>query len=175
MRWHVHGERSLYSSEWVELALVDVEVPGGDRFEHHVVRFPRPAAGVILHDTERGVLLLWRHRFITDTWGWEIPAGRVDAGESIEAAAARETEEETGWRPGPLRPLVRFFPANGLSDLAFHVFATDRATRVGAPTDPSEATRVEWLTVDSLRAAITAGEMSDGLSLAACCYSLAFG
>jgi len=174
MRWINHGERPIYESEWVDLTLADVEVPGIRRFDHHIVRVA-PAAGVVVRDPDRGVLLLWRHRFITDTWGWEIPAGRVDAGESIEAAAARETEEETGWRPGPLRPLVRFFPANGLSDLAFHVFATDRATRVGAPTDPSEATRVEWLTVDSLRAAITAGEMSDGLSLAACCYSLAFG
>ena len=45
------------------------------------------------------MLLLWRHRFITDTWGWEIPAGRVEAGEALEDAARREAIEETGWAP----------------------------------------------------------------------------
>ena len=46
--------------------------------------------------------MLWRHRFITDSWGWEIPAGGVDAGETPEDAAAREVLEETGrieWLP----------------------------------------------------------------------------
>jgi hypothetical protein len=74
MRWTVHGERTLYASEWVGLGLVDVEVPGGARFEHHVVRLPREAVGTVVHDPQRGVLLLWRHRFITDSWGWEVPA-----------------------------------------------------------------------------------------------------
>ena len=75
MRWTVHGERRLYDSEWMRLVLVDVEVPGVERFDHHVVRYPQPASGTVVHDPDRGVLLLWRHRFITDTWGWEIPAG----------------------------------------------------------------------------------------------------
>ena len=38
MRWIVHGERSVYDCEWLTLALTDVEIPGGERFEHHVVR-----------------------------------------------------------------------------------------------------------------------------------------
>src|SRR5258706_1545987 len=80
MRWTVHGERSVYASPWVGLALVDVEIPDGDRFEHHVVRVPGPAVGAIVTDEALGVLLLWRHRFITDSWGWEIPAGGVDRG-----------------------------------------------------------------------------------------------
>src|ERR1019366_5563382 len=102
VRWTVHGERSLYESEWVNLRLADVELPGGDRFEHHVIRATEPAARTVIGDCHRGVLLLWRHRFITDTWGWEIPAGRAEPGEDLVDAAARESLEETGWRPGPL-------------------------------------------------------------------------
>ncbi|MGH9186918.1 MAG: NUDIX hydrolase, partial [Acidimicrobiales bacterium] len=90
MRWTVHGERSLYDSDWVSLRLVDVEIPGGERFEHHVVRGAAAAAGTVVHDSAHGVLMMWRHRFITDTWGWEIPAGRIDPGESPMEAAARE-------------------------------------------------------------------------------------
>ncbi len=174
MRWHVHGERSIYSREWMNMALVDVEIPDGARFEHHVVRMPCAAAGVVVYDPARGFLLLWRHRFITDTWGWEIPAGRIDPGETNIVAAEREVLEETGWQPGPLEPLVAFNPSNGSSDQRFHIFLARGATRVGEPSDPSESERVEWMAVDALRTAIAEGQMPDGLSLTAVLYALQF-
>jgi 8-oxo-dGTP pyrophosphatase MutT (NUDIX family) len=170
----VHGERRIYDSPWIALALADVEVPDGERFEHHVVRMPAAAAGVVVHDDERGVLLLWRHRFITDTWGWEIPAGRVDEGETPEEAGTRETLEETGWSPGPLRHLSSYFPYNGVSDGRFHLFAAHGATYQGEPTDPSEAERVEWLPWPQLTRAVRAGKVGDGLSLTALLWFLAF-
>jgi 8-oxo-dGTP pyrophosphatase MutT (NUDIX family) len=175
MRWTVHGERAVYESDWINLVLVDVEIPGHQRFEHHVIRMPLPAAGVVVHDEQRGLLLLGRHRFITDTWGWEIPAGRVDAGETPRFAAEREVLEETGWRAGPLRPLVRYQPSNGLSDQVFNIFIADGATYVGDPSDPGESERIEWVPVDEVRAIVQRGEMPDGLSLTSVCYALATG
>ena len=174
MRWTVHGERSLYESDWVNLRLVDVEIPGGERFEHHVVRFPHAAAGTVVRDGDK-VLLLWRHRFITDTWGWEIPAGMIDAGESPDAAAAREVVEETGWEPGPVRHAVTYQPTNGVSDQRFHLFVADGARHVGDPTDNSEAERIEWVDRHEVRAAVARGEVVDGLSLTALLWCLAFG
>ncbi|MGB8651687.1 MAG: NUDIX hydrolase [Mycobacteriales bacterium] len=165
MEWIEHGERSVYESPWVSLRLVDVEVPGGARFDHHVVRRHQPAAAVVVHDPARGVLMLWRHRFITRTWGWELPAGRVEVGESLAEGAAREVLEETGWEPGPLRHLFGYHPENGLSDTRFEVFGADSATEVGAPTDPSEAARVEWVPVVKVRELVRTGGVVDGLSL----------
>lgn len=175
MRWTVHGERSLYESEWMQLRLVDVEQPGGERFEHHVLRTPMQAAGVVVHDPARGVLLLWRHRFITDEWGWEVPAGRIDEGEDPVTAAAREVEEETGWRPGPLHPLCRFAVASGITDHHFTAFLADGAVPVGEPADGFEAERIEWLAVDDLRRALADGAMPDGPTLAVLSYALATG
>ena len=135
MRWTVHGERTIYESDWIRLVLTDVEIPDGERFEHHVVRMPQQAAGAVVFDSERGLLLIWRHRFVTDTWGWEIPAGRIDDGETPIEAAARETLEETGWRPGVLAPLVRYQPHNGLSDLcSTSSLPTARRTSASPPT-----------------------------------------
>jgi len=31
MKWTVHGERMIYESPWVSLALTDIEIPGGER------------------------------------------------------------------------------------------------------------------------------------------------
>jgi 8-oxo-dGTP pyrophosphatase MutT (NUDIX family) len=174
VKWQVHGERALYVSEWVSLVLVDVELPSGARFEHHVVRMPAEAAGVVVDDPDRGVLLLWRHRFVTDTWGWEIPAGRVDAGETPAAAARRETVEESGWLPGPLRLMTTYFPHNGLSDATFHVFTTGTAELVGDPVDTDEAERVEWVPWPRLVDELRAGRVGDGLSLTALLWARAF-
>jgi 8-oxo-dGTP pyrophosphatase MutT (NUDIX family) len=175
MKWIVHGERPIYESEWVSLALVDIEVPGGPRFEHHVIRMPSHAAGCVVHDDERGVLLLWRHRFTTDTWGWEIPAGRIDPDETPERCAARETLEETGWEPGPLRHLTSYAPHNGTSDARFHLYVAAGARYVGEPSDPSESDRVEWVPVDRVLTEIRAHRVNDGLSLTALLWFFTFG
>ena len=174
MRWTVHGETTVYGSPWVSVALVDVELPDGRRFDHHVVRMPAPAAGVVVADPDRGILLLWRHRFITDSWGWEVPAGRVEPGEAIEAGAAREVEEETGWRPGKLRRMTSIHPSNGLSDQTFHLFVADGATHQGPPQDWTESERVEWLDPASVAAEMSAGRVRDGLSTTALCWWMAF-
>lgn len=167
MRWQTFGETTIYDSPWVRLTTVDVEVPGHGRIDHHVVRYPAPAAATVVLDPARGVLLLWRHRFITDSWGWEVPAGRVDPGETPAQAAAREVLEETGWRPGPVRPLVRYEAAHGSTDLVFHAFVADGAEHVGDPSDPSESERVEWVPLDEVRRLVTSGAVVDGLTLTA--------
>jgi 8-oxo-dGTP pyrophosphatase MutT (NUDIX family) len=173
MKWTIHGERSLYESAWIGLTLVDVELPSGHRLDHHVVRSTAAAAGTVVHRADAGVLLLWRHRFITDSWGWEIPAGRVDHGESALEAAQRECLEETGWEPGPLRPLTSYFPLNGQSDQVFNLFMADSARHRGDPSDTDEADRVEWLPVERLRAEMLAGHVNDGMSLTALSWCLA--
>jgi len=175
VRRTVHGERSIYDSEWMCLRLTDVELPGGHRFEHHVVRYPHDAAGTVVVDPDGRMLLLWRHRFITDTWGWEIPAGRLDPGETPAQAAAREVLEETGWRPGPLRPLTSYHPSNGSADQVFHLFVADGAHQVGDPVDAFESERIEWVDPERVRAEIRAGRMPDGMSLTAVLWWLGLG
>lgn len=174
MRWTIHGERPVYDSDWLRLVLADVELPDGVRFDHHVVRYPHPAAGVAMLDAERGVLLLWRHRFITDTWGWEVPGGRIEPGETPEQAAEREAIEESGWRPGPLRRLGTYAPSNGTTDQIFHMFLADGATHLGDPLDPHESERIEWVPLDHIRRLIAEGQIRDGLSLTALLWVLAF-
>jgi 8-oxo-dGTP pyrophosphatase MutT (NUDIX family) len=165
-KWRIHGERRLYASEWLNLSLADVELPDGTRFDHHVVRMPRPAVGTVVTDPARGVLLLRRHRFITDTWGWEIPAGAVDRGETLEQAAARESIEETGWRPLALEHFGFSHPTNGLMEQRFEYFVSRGADHVG-PFDRTETESIAWFAPADVRTLIAQGEVPDGLSVTA--------
>jgi 8-oxo-dGTP pyrophosphatase MutT (NUDIX family) len=174
MRWTVHGQRTIYTSKWVDLLLVDVEPPGGERFEHHVVRLPHEVVAVAVLDRAGRVLMLRTHRFITGSWGWELPEGVVDPGETLVQAGAREVLEETGWRPGPLRPLLTYEPSNGIIQVQHHLFRADGATYEGPPSHAHEAERVEWIPLSEVRGLIDKSEIVDGPSLIALLHVLAF-
>jgi 8-oxo-dGTP pyrophosphatase MutT (NUDIX family) len=165
MQWTVHGRRTIYDSPWMSLDLVDVEQPDGHRYEQHVVRMARPVAATVMTDGEGRALLMWRHRHVTDTWGWEIPSGRIEAGESPEQAAAREAEEETGWRPGLLRLLVASQPSNGSINTVHYIFHGQVAAHIGDPADGSEAERVEWVPRSEVGGLIAKGEIVSGPTL----------
>jgi len=164
VRWTVHGERDLYESEWIRLSLVDVET-STTRYEHHAVHAP-DAAAVLVVDPDRGVLLLWRHRFLAEEWAWEIPGGMIDGDETPIDAGRRECIEETGWAPGPMRLLYRFRPIAGLSSQTFWAFVADGAEQVGTP-DPDESERVEWVPMAEFRRLLAANQMLDGLTVVA--------
>lgn len=68
MQWINHGERTVFSNPWLTVNMADVELPNGRRIEHTVIREPRVVLCVAVRDG--ATLLIWRHRFITDTWGW---------------------------------------------------------------------------------------------------------
>jgi 8-oxo-dGTP pyrophosphatase MutT (NUDIX family) len=173
MQWKVHGQRELYASDWVNLELADVELPDGRRLAHHVLRMPRQSAVTAVVDRDR-VLLLWRHRFITDRWGWELPAGWVDPGEDPAAAARREVLEETGWRAGPVTLLRSYSSDHGISDARFHLYRADSATYEGPPTDPAEAARIEWIPLSDVRSLAEQGAIEDGATLITLLLLLAF-
>ena len=166
-RWHVHGERPLYESPWVSLHLIDVEQPGGARYEHHVVRSTADAAACVVLRGEgpaAEVLLLWRHRVVTDTWGWEVPAGRVEHGEQAVTTAVRETAEETGWEVADAQEVLAYHPAGGTGDQRFVVCAARAIREVGAP-DPAEADRVEWVPLARVPSLVATGQVPEGLTL----------
>jgi len=143
--WQTFGERTIYDNRWVKLGLVDVQAPNGERWEYHVVHFDRIAIGMIVDDQDR-VLMLWRYRFATDQWGYELLGGLVEAGEEPAATAAREVTEESGWRPiGEPEHLIGFEPLPGQVTAPVDVFLWRKAEKVGEPTDTEEVGRLEWV------------------------------
>ncbi|MFI1095000.1 NUDIX domain-containing protein [Streptomyces sp. NPDC020917] len=170
--WQIYGSRPLYNNRWVRLELVDVEPPGVPRFEHHVVRLQHVAITAVLDDKDR-VLMLWRYRFVPDQWGWELPGGIVDEGEDGPACAAREVEEETGWRPADLEHIATFQPMVGMVDSPHSVYVARHAEKVGEPTDAEEAGRVQWVPLTEVRELMARGQLMGAGTMVALLHLLA--
>ncbi|MEV4260080.1 NUDIX hydrolase [Kribbella sp. NPDC049584] len=163
MRWLIHGEAEVWGNRWLSVRRLDVQQPDGRRFDYHAVRLKDIAAAVVTRDEQ--VLLMWRHRFLTDTWAWELPMGIIEAGESPEDAAARELEEETGWRAVGLTELIRSEPAAGIMDSRHFVFRAGTAVRIGEPTEQNESDRIEWIPLDDVPGMIARHEIVSGITL----------
>lgn len=143
--WRTFGERTIYDNRWVRLGLVDVQAPNGERWDYHVVHFSPIAIAMIVDEHDR-VLMLWRYRFATDQWGYELLGGLVEDGEEPAQTAAREAEEESGYRPvGEPEHLVGFEPLPGNVTAPVDVFLWRQAEKVGEPTDTEEVGRLEWV------------------------------
>ncbi|GAA3078903.1 NUDIX hydrolase [Streptosporangium carneum] len=157
-RWVVHGERLIYDNRGIRLGLVDVEIPDGERFEHHAVHLDRAAIAVVVDERDR-VLLMWRHRFLADRWGWELPGGLIDAGEEAIDTAAREVEEETGYRVKEIEHLLTYQPMAGMVDSEHNLFLARGAELVGSPTGEIEADLVEWIPMAQIPDIIAHGDI----------------
>lgn len=159
LRTNVYGERTVYDNHWVRLDLVDVETPDGRRFEHHVVHLGHVAIAVLLDGQDR-LLMLWRYRFAVDQWGYELLGGLVEPGEEPAVTAAREAEEESGFRPsGDPEHLAHLQPMPGMVDAPVDVFLWREFERVGEPSDPEEAGVMRWVSLAELPKMIRSSEI----------------
>lgn len=146
---------------------VDVEtvrLPNGRDHQVETVRH-RPSV-VLLPTTDDGRLILVRQfRHSIGRTLWELPAGGVEPGETAEAAAARECEEEVGLAPGVVEKIRAVVPAPGFCDEELIYF---RVSKLRAPDpgslhapDDDEAIHAEVFAVAEAKAMAARGEIVD--------------
>jgi ADP-ribose pyrophosphatase len=99
----------------------------GQTILRDVVIHPGAVAILPLVDAEH-VCLLRNHRIIVNEVLWEIPAGTLEAGEAIEAAAIRELAEETGYQAKRWQKVLEFYPSPGILSECTHLFVASELT-----------------------------------------------
>lgn len=162
----------IYDSPWVGLRRDWLELEDGGRQEHHVIEISD--AVVILPITHDGsILLIGQHRHPINATHWELPAGRLAAGEDPADAARRELLEETGHEAQALQPLPGFYPTNGISAHYAHAFLATNCERTSElRLDPAERLYPRAFTPEEVEAHLDAGAFADGFTAITLLYWL---
>jgi ADP-ribose pyrophosphatase len=164
------GERletqAIYDGRIVKLSLDTVRLPGGQVAELELIRHPG-AAAVVPVDVEGRVLLVRQYRYASGGFLLEVPAGKLDRGEDPEACAIRETEEETGHRPGRLIPMGWLWTTPGFTDEKIWLFAATGLCETNQNLQDDEVLTVERLPLGQAVTMATRGEIVDGKSICA--------
>ena len=170
--------RELYKGKIFTLDKDTVRFPDGSQSEFDIVRHPGAAAVVpFLSDPdgeEPQVLLLRQFRYAADGYIYEIPAGRLDAGESPADCAARELKEETGCTAERIEPLFSMFTTPGFTDETIHVFMATGLTHGQSAREADEFAEVVIMRLAKALELIRDGAIPDGKTALALLYAAGF-
>jgi len=168
----VLATRRVYEGKVLSLDVDEVEEPGGVRATREVVRHLGSVAALPVHEDGR-LVLVRQYRYAVDALVWELPAGRLDPGESVEDAARREMEEEVGLRPRRLEPLATFYTTPGFCDERMHLFRATGLTAVTARPEADERIESGAFTRVEVEEMIRRGEIREGKTLVALLMEIA--
>jgi len=162
----VLSTRRVYEGKVLSLDVDEVLEPEGVRATREVVRHRGSVAALPVHEDGRMVLVR-QYRYAVDALVWELPAGRLDPGETVEDAARREMEEEVGLRPRGLEPLATFYTTPGLCDERMHLFRATGLESVAARPEADERIESRAFTRTEVEEMIRRGEIAEGKTLVA--------
>lgn len=137
-----------------------------DGFEIHRAIVQHRGSAVMMPVDKRGrILLVRQYRLPAGKSLWELPAGKVDEGEKVLAAARRELAEETGYRARRWKKLLSFFVSPGYVAERMTIFvATDL---VEGEASPMEDERIEchWFAPSEVDSMIRSGRIADAKTI----------
>jgi ADP-ribose pyrophosphatase len=138
--------------------------PSGFEIHRHIVRHPGSAVMMAVDDEDR-VLLVKQFRLPAEKYMWELPAGRIDPGETPDQTAERELREETGYHAKAWTLLGAFWASPGYVDEKMNLYLAEDLT-AGEP-QPMDDERIEmaWFGKDELLQMIRGGEIQDAKTL----------
>lgn len=159
----LNSER-VYEGSRLSLRIDQMQMADGRRAAREIIE--HPDAVVILAFNDDGQIALVRQwRAPAERPLLELPAGRIDPGETPEQAARRELREEVGLEPGQLTPLHEFYVAPGWATEYLYGFKAAECAQSPLPPDEDEELIVEWRTLGEAIQAIEQAEIVDAKSL----------
>ncbi|MGH7654963.1 MAG: NUDIX hydrolase [Gemmatimonadaceae bacterium] len=155
----------VHTGKVISLDVDRVRFPDGTTGELEIIRHPGASAIVPFLCDPAGpdpqLLLLKQYRYATGGTLYEIPAGRLDPGESPEQCARRELLEETGCTAESIVPLTSMFTTPGFTDERIHLFLATGLIRGEARREADEFIEVETVTLSNALQMVERGEIQD--------------
>jgi ADP-ribose pyrophosphatase len=172
------ASQQLYEGKIFELDRDTVRFPDGKTAEFDIIRHPGASAIVpFLNDPtgeEPQLLLLRQYRYAAGGYIYEIPAGRLDEGESPEECAARELKEETGCTAEKLEPMTSMLTTPGFTDEVIHLFMATGLTHGEPNREADEFADVVIMRLSEALELIHQGEIIDSKTVLGIMYAAGF-
>ena len=137
---------------------------GGFEIKRAIVQH-RGSAVMMAVDDRKRILLVRQYRLPARQYLWELPAGKVDEGETPLQTAKRELIEETGYRAKKWTKMIGFYPSPGYVAEKMTIFlATELTAGIATPME-DERIETRWFTAKEIDLAIQTGEIVDAKTM----------
>lgn len=166
-----------YHGRVISLDVDEVRFPDGSVGSLEMIRHPGASAIVPLLDdgaSDPNVLLIRQYRYAANGYLYEIPAGRLDEGESPMECAHRELAEETGYRAQRVEHLFTMFTTPGFTDEKIHLFLATGLTAGEANREADEFVELVPTRLSRALSMIEQGEIQDAKTALALLYAADF-
>ena len=157
-------KKSIYKGKIIDLSVETVTLPNGATANLEVITHPGAAAVVPMKD-DRTVVMIRQYRHAVGGFIYEIPAGKLHRGEDPKDCAAREVEEETGYKVGRLEPLLSFLTTPGFTNEIIHIFVGRELSPGTQHLDADEILEIIEMPLDQAIVRINAGEIQDAKTI----------
>jgi ADP-ribose pyrophosphatase len=155
------ASRHIHSGRIIDVSTERLRYGNGREYDLDFVRHPG-AAAVVAIDGGGRVCVVRQYRHGVTDFLWEIPAGKLDAGEPPEVCAVRELAEETGVKARRWTSMGQFLPAPGIFSEVIHLYlARDLVIGTAAP-DADEELEIRWMPIADAAEKVLRGEWNDG-------------
>ncbi len=168
----------VYSGRVLNLDVDRVRFPDGSEGELEMVRHSGASAVVPFMSDPQGddpqLLLIRQYRYAAERYLYEIPAGRLDPGESPLECAVRELLEETGCTAARVEPLITMYTTPGFTDERIHLFMASGLSLGESRREPDEFIEVVTYPLSEVLQMIERGEIMDGKTLVAILFAAGY-
>ena len=156
--------RQIFNGKILKVRQDQVLLPNGARTSREVVEHPG-AVAVVPVDADGRILLVRQYRYPINQVILEIPAGKLDPGETPEECARRELAEETGYSAGSLKKLSAIFTTPGFSNEVIHLYLAEKLTPTDQKPDEDEFIAAELYSREEVRRMLADGTICDAKSM----------
>lgn len=156
--------RRAYTGRIISLDVDDVRFPDGSVGTLEMIRHPGASAVLPVFDAQADdpeVLLIRQYRYAAEGYLYEVPAGRLDPGETPAECARRELREETGYGAERVDHLLTMYTTPGFTDEKIHLFTASGLTAGESAREADEFLELVPMRLSRALAMIEHGEIQD--------------
>ncbi len=168
-RWKKKGSREIARSSIFTMIEDDVVMQDGTEISYTIIDFPDFACVLPVHEDK--FVLIRNYRYPIDEFVLEVPAGLIDEGESPEATARRELEEETGYILEDIEKLCTYNPIASLNTQKAHLFIGNAKKGGCKNRDPAEDMEVVLVPITEVYDMLDRDELSHPHTMLALFYA----